>query len=92
MANLCSCMNIVHPSDAKLERDPALDAVAETNLESSDETSIGGSASIISSAVEDNGLEASGYITDPGGVELDPLGGGVEMSSLSISNTSIRNK
>jgi hypothetical protein len=85
----------VDPSDAKLERDPALDAVAETNvtiLESSDETSVGGSASIISSAVEDNGLEASGYITDPGGVELDPLGGGVEMSSLSISNTSIRNK
>jgi hypothetical protein len=79
--------------------DPAIDAIAKdeigedlvTALES-DDTSIGGSASLVSSAVEDNGLSTSGYVTDPLGVELDPLGGGFEMSSLSLNSTSIRNR
>jgi hypothetical protein len=87
----------VEIADTKLETPVSgIDAVVEetnvTVLESSDETSLGGSASVISSAVEDNGLEASGFVTDPFGVELDPLGGGVEMSSLSITNTSLRNR
>jgi hypothetical protein len=87
----------VEVADTKLETPVSgIDAVVEetnvTVLESSDETSLGGSASVISSALEDNGLEASGFVTDPFGVELDPLGGGVEMSSLSITNTSLRNR
>jgi hypothetical protein len=93
----------VDAAETKLEM-PAVDAVVEeTNvftLESSDETSVGGSASVISSAVEDNGLDASSYVTglpsvelDPlSSVELDPLGGGVEMSSLPINSTSLRNR
>jgi len=67
------------------------EAVNATAIESSDETSVGGSASIISSAVEESGLSASEYINDTPEIELDPLGGGVEMTSLSVNNTSLRN-
>jgi hypothetical protein len=81
------------------EPDPVVNAVANaqigedvvTALES-DDTSVGGSASLVSSAVEDNSLSTSGYVTDPSGVELDPLGGEFEMSSLSLNSTSIRNR
>lgn len=89
----------VDPSEG--QTDPATDgtvppevieeAVNATAVESSDETSIGGSASIISSAVEDSGLSASEYVNDGPEIELDPLGGGVEMTSLPINNTSLRN-
>jgi hypothetical protein len=89
----------VDPSAGK--SDPATDgtvapeiieeAVNAMTIESSDETSVGGSASIISSAVEDSGLSASEDINELSEIELDPLGGGVEMTSLSINNTSLRN-
>jgi hypothetical protein len=81
--------------------DPANDDTRETvmdeepsasTVESSDETSMGGDMSIVSSALEDNGLASSGFVTEPMGVELDPLGGGVEMSSLSLKDTRIRNR
>jgi Myotubularin-like phosphatase domain len=65
--------------------------LADTNAtppESSDWTSVDGSASISSSAVEDK-LDTSEGLDGP---ELDPLGGGVEMISLSRDRTTIRNR
>jgi Myotubularin-like phosphatase domain len=60
-------------------------------IESSDEFSLGGSASVISSAVEDNGL--SEYVTPvESEVELDPLGGGIEMKAFTTSSTTLRNR
>jgi Myotubularin-like phosphatase domain len=60
-------------------------------IESSDEFSLGGSASVISSAVEDNGL--SEYVTPvESEVELDPLGGGIEMKAFTASSTTLRNR
>jgi len=60
-------------------------------VESSDEISLGGSASVISSAVEDNGL--SEYVTPvENEVELDPLGGGIEMTAFTLSSTPLRNR
>ena len=60
-------------------------------IESSDETSLGGSASVISSAIEDNGL--SEYVTPvENEVELDPLGGGIEMTAFTLSSTTLRNR
>jgi len=42
---------------------------------------------------EDNGLGASGFvITNPVDVELDPLGGGVEMTTLRLSSPPLRNR
>ena len=61
----------------------------ETPPESSGWTSVDGSVSITSSAVEDAKLEAS---QDLDGPELDPLGGGVEMISLTRDRTTIRNR
>lgn len=58
-----------------------------TPLESSGWTSVDGSIS--SNAVEDTKLDAS---EDVDGPELDPLGGGVEMISLTRDRTSIRNR
>ena len=49
------------------------EAVNATVIESSDETSLGGSASIICSAVEDTGLSAGEYINDNAEIELGPL-------------------
>ena len=60
-------------------------------IESSDEFSLGGSASVISSAVEDNGL--SEYVTPvESEVELDPLGGGIEMKAFTMNSTTLRNR
>jgi len=60
-------------------------------IESSDETSLDGSASVISSAIEDNGL--SEYVTPvENEAELDPLGGGIEMTAFTLSSTSLRNR
>jgi hypothetical protein len=60
-------------------------------IESSDEFSLGGSASVISSAVEDNGL--SEYVTPvESEVELDPLGGGIEMKAFTANFTILRNR
>ena len=60
-----------------------------TPPESSGWTSVDGSASHTSSAVEDTKLDASEEIDGP---ELDPLGGGVEMISLTRDRTTIRNR
>jgi hypothetical protein len=63
-----------------------------TTIESSDDTSVGGDVSIISSTVEDNGFTSSDFLDRLTSVELDPLGGGVEMSSLSLNDKRIRNR
>ena len=57
-----------------------------TTMESSDDVSI------ISSAMEDNGMASSDFVQDISSVELDPLGGGVEMSSLSLNGKHILNR
>ena len=41
---------------------------------------------------EDNGLSARGFVTSPVDVELDPLGGGVEMTTLRLSSPPLRNR
>lgn len=79
--------------------DPANDDTHETvvieeanvsTTESSDDTSVGGEASLVSSAVEDGGLGENEFVMES--LELDPLGGGVEMSSLPLNGTRIRNR
>jgi hypothetical protein len=60
-----------------------------TPPESSGWTSVDGSASHTSSAVEDVKPDASEEIDGP---ELDPLGGGVEMISLTRDRTTMRNR
>jgi hypothetical protein len=66
--------------------DPGTEEVApgiveKTTIESLDDTALGESAIVITSAIEDNAN--SEFISD---VELDPLGGGVEMTSLSMNS------
>ena len=51
------------------------------SIESSDDTSLGGSANCYIQRIEDNAM--SEFLSD---LELDPLGGGVEMTSLSINS------
>ena len=75
----------VDPSLGKGERatdeEVAPETIEKTIVESSENTSLGGSAIVISSAIEDNAM--SEFLSD---LELDPLGGGVEMTSLSINS------
>jgi hypothetical protein len=58
-------------------------------IESDD--SLAASADLVSSNVEES-ESSSGYATDTLALELDPLGGGVEMSSLALNSTSLRNR
>ena len=59
----------------------APEIVEKTTIASLDDTSLEESAIVITSAIEDNAM--SEFIPD---VELDPLGGGVEMTSLSMNS------
>ena len=76
------------------EPDPAIEdipvIIEETNTavaEASDD-SLGGTGSVISSAVEDSGLSASDLVAEPLKPEFDPLGGGVEMTAFKIKSPS----
>lgn len=61
-----------------------------TTVETSD-YSIVGSASTLSNTIESSEMSASEDITESQGVELDPLGGGVEMTTLTITSP-LRNR
>jgi hypothetical protein len=71
----------VGKGDPATDEEVAPEIIERTIIESSDHTSLGGSAIVISNTIEDNAM--SEFLSD---AELDPLGGGVEMTSLSINN------